>query len=402
MKSANRFDTYTAGEVERLDNGFLRAPVFATRAGIFTYQLPDGTFRRELRSEAEVFKADSLKTMRSIPVTNRHPSELVDSKNVKKYMVGATSDSVSRRDEFIETFVTLMDENTIDEVDKRGLRQVSCGYRCDVVHEPGEFNGERYDAVQKNIRYNHLALVSKGRAGEQVKLRLDSDDAVMIDSNGESPANDPNYKPDGGNKGMSKVTVNGVQYDASEALAAAVTSEFQKKDEALANANKALEAANSNAKKEKDGLQAKLDQAIEERNTLKKDAENRPELAEAVKARMALVQAAMPHLDEKTVSAIQEMDERAIKVAVIKSKAAKFDDEGKSDDYIAARFDAIIETAPEKKKTDEPNSLIKNLSKVDDTRGGEKTAEQVRADALKETQSAWQKPLSATVRSVAN
>ena len=33
--------------------------------------------------------------------------------------------------------------------------------------------GEDYDGVQLVIRYNHVALVPKGRAGENVKLLVD-------------------------------------------------------------------------------------------------------------------------------------------------------------------------------------------------------------------------------------
>lgn len=42
--------------------------------------------------------------------------------------------------------------------------------------EPGEWNGEPYDAIQTNIRVNHLALVAVARAGDDARLNMDSQD----------------------------------------------------------------------------------------------------------------------------------------------------------------------------------------------------------------------------------
>ena len=41
--------------------------------------------------------------------------------------------------------------------------------------------GERYDHRQTNIRGNHVAIVRKGRAGPDVKLLLDSEDAILVE-----------------------------------------------------------------------------------------------------------------------------------------------------------------------------------------------------------------------------
>ncbi len=40
-----------------------------------------------------------------------------------------------------------------------GWKELSVGYLVDTIEEPGEYNGERYDAIQTNIRVNHLAVV---------------------------------------------------------------------------------------------------------------------------------------------------------------------------------------------------------------------------------------------------
>lgn len=54
-----------------------------------------------------------------------------------------------------------------------GKRELSCGYRCQYDFTPGVFEGKPYDAVQRIIRGNHLALVQEGRMGPDVAV-LDS------------------------------------------------------------------------------------------------------------------------------------------------------------------------------------------------------------------------------------
>lgn len=51
-----------------------------------------------------------------------------------------------------------------------GKVELSPGYRCVYEMTPGVFNGERYDATQRKIRGNHLALVDEGRTGPDVAV----------------------------------------------------------------------------------------------------------------------------------------------------------------------------------------------------------------------------------------
>jgi len=397
MKTANRFHTYkNDAKAERTDNGFLRVPVFATRAGIFNYRLPDGTVRRELRHPDDVFKADSMDTLRSVPFTNRHPSELVDAKNVKQFMVGVVSDKVTREDVYIAADAIIMDEQAIKDVEKGGIREVSCGYKCDVLDEPGEWNGQPYDARQSNIRYNHLAMVPRGRAGRSVRLRIDSEDAELV-RDGEPPI-DRDSKPNGG-RTMTKVRVDGVEYEASETLAAAITRSLEKRDSDLATAKSKLESAKADSKKEIDEVQAKYDQASEELKKVRKDTENAPSIKELTKARVNLVLSAKPHLDDDTVAKLDDMDDRDIKIAVIKATSEKFDAEGKSDDYVTARFDAIIEASPKDNKTAPLTTAIADKAKADaDNAGTIKTYEDTRNDHMEQSRKAHMQPLSVSVR----
>lgn len=382
--------------VKKTDDGYLKVPVYATRAGIFNYRRADGSVRRELRHPDQVFKADSLATLAGKPLTNLHPREPVNAKNVRKYMVGVVGENVGRKDEFVETNVTVMDDKTINEIENGGMREVSCGYKCDVVEEPGVYEGEHYDAVQVDIRYNHLATVPRGRAGRDVRLHLDSDDAELVLEGKSDPSHLDNFK---GGRNM-LVKIDGVEFEADNSLASAITQALEKRDNALATAKDELGTVKADAQKTTDELQGKYDQLKTDHDKVKADAEG-VDVNALVKSRVALVEAAKPHVDAETK--MDDMSDRDVKVAVIVSKNEKFDAEGKSDDYIQARFDAIIEAGVEKKDEKKgENKLDHALRNVDQSRktDGEKTAEQVRDDAIAADLKAWEQPLSTTIRAV--
>ena len=56
---------------------------------------------------------------------------------------------------------------------ERGKLEISCGYTCDTEEKPGTHPiwGD-YDAIQRNILGNHVAIVDQGRAGT-AKVRMD-------------------------------------------------------------------------------------------------------------------------------------------------------------------------------------------------------------------------------------
>lgn len=51
-----------------------------------------------------------------------------------------------------------------------GKIELSPGYRCAYELTPGVFDGQKYDAIQRRIRGNHLALVEEGRTGPDVSV----------------------------------------------------------------------------------------------------------------------------------------------------------------------------------------------------------------------------------------
>ena len=138
-----------------------------------------GKIRRELRHPDDVFDPKSLETLKYAPVTIEHPPEMINPENVDQYRVGHTTERVEIQQDKVDTDLIVESKEGIDAIEKDGIRELSSGYAADIIEEEGDFNGAPYDYRQVNIRYNHLAMVRRGRAGPEIRMRLDSADAVM-------------------------------------------------------------------------------------------------------------------------------------------------------------------------------------------------------------------------------
>jgi len=173
---ALRFDfNGTSGEFKRTPQGFLRVKARLTRAGIFNYNQ-----KREYRPEEEIFRADSLASLKGAPVTDLHPSEtggeyLLNPHNAKNHIVGI-AESIEPDGKYLCGSLIVFHEDTIKAIESGARKEISLGFRCEVLPTPGVINGETYDAIQKNIIFNHIALGPKGwgRVGPDCAIKTDS------------------------------------------------------------------------------------------------------------------------------------------------------------------------------------------------------------------------------------
>lgn len=179
-QTVNRLDVMDGSEwlqtrFTETNEGFLIGDAIITNIGVFTYIDNEGNVLRELRPPEEVFSEDSLKTLKLKPITNNHPKELVTADNIKKYQIGNIGDRIWTDSYFISVPMIIQDLETIQDI-KNGKRALSCGYQADIDYTSGNWMGVEYDAIQRNIKYNHLAVVDKGRAGDFAKMKLDGID----------------------------------------------------------------------------------------------------------------------------------------------------------------------------------------------------------------------------------
>lgn len=169
MTRKYRSDSFNLEQYEMTANGYLNISGIVTRTGVFKYN--DGN---EFRPAEEIFRQDSLNTMFAAPVTWEHPPDLLNNETTPMYQKGfvASKPIVIRNDDNSEIGVVklsniiIQDRALIDEIVNKKISQFSLGYSCDIKEQSGRFDDEDYDRIQKNVVYNHLALVKDARCGD--------------------------------------------------------------------------------------------------------------------------------------------------------------------------------------------------------------------------------------------
>lgn len=339
-----RFDKSQVGKIVKTDEGYLRGEAIVTRCGVFKYLNQDGTIRREARLPEYAFKKESLDSLKMIPVTNNHPTVLVDATNAKDLSIGTTGETINIDGENILTTVTINVQDAINEIENNNKVELSLGYTLDLIEQKGVYNGQEYDCIQTNIKYNHLAVVERGRAGVS-RLNFDSFECGMIvDENITHERENMAYK----------INIDNVDVEV---------------DEAVKKAYDSLNARLDSATAETESLKAKLDET-EEQLKKAKEINSDSAISEKAKARVELIAKAGKVVN---IDGLYDLSDRDIKLSVIKSRYDSLDLADKSDDYVSARFDAICEALTnndeaikkQQEKAKEVNEPKKNLDAME-------------------------------------
>ena len=371
--------------------GYLRVWASIARTGIQHYTDADGSIRKEFRPETEVASPESLASFAGKAITMEHPPVLLDSENTKDYQVGFTGSEIVYDNGFVKAVMTVTDRETIDKVMRGDVREVSAGYRVNYDPTPGVTDsGEHYDGIQKEISGNHVAIVRRGRAGPQVRLHLDRQDAA-----------DPSLLSIEENQTMSaKVVFDGAEFEVSESVALAITKEREdakmsfedmkkKYDElqAAADAMKSeMDAMEEEMKGKMDSAEGRADALAEQVDSLKAELEEAKQINvdSIVEERLALISKAKPVLD----SAYEFSGKSAREVMVDAIKAVRGDSvalDERSDDYVLAMFDTISEDAAS--RADSTEDLRKAVASI-------ATPASAPSSYMEKLQNAWKSPLS--------
>lgn len=349
---------------KRTNQGFLIANANFTRSGNFIY---GDTV--EWRPPEEVFAQESMDSLKLVPVTDEHPSDFVDSKNVRDLQKGTIGQDINQVDNFLNGTILITDHKMIEFIDKKrdlGLPvELSCGYTTTVYDIQGESEEGKYDAIQADIDYNHVAVTSRGRAGRDVKL-LDSEKENLKKGDRK---NMPVIKRDAVK--TKSFSMDRVSFEVEDSSHSHVSHAFDKLDESVGVIN-SLEEQNTTLDTEKSELQGKVDQLTSDNEKLKKDNE---ELSD-------------PHskVNQDALAVIKILEDAAGKLGVpltVKDgdiekpktlKGLKLDiitkadfsgvgvPEDKKDDesYISGRIDTILRALASKKA----NDFLKDLAGV--------------------------------------
>jgi len=297
--------------------------------------LPRDQVIRVYRGEQELFKPEVLDSFKSKPITLNHPGSLVDSRTIKKDSVGFSKDDVDSKGEFMESTLVITDFETIKEVEA-GTKELSLGYTADILWQPGVApDGSPYDAVQRNIQGNHIAIVPRGRCGSDCHI---SDSQPQNKNRGK-------HMPE-----LQKVILDGISYDCPAQTAQAFAKVLEGKDsqiKVLKDTKKELEdeleEKEEEAKKTEDEMQAKLDEAESKKVS---DAD----LDTLVEERKAVIDTA--------TSIVKDFDPKGksndeIRKAVVMDRCPDLPAD-KSQDYINARFDGLADSV----KSNEGSAIL--------------------------------------------
>jgi len=319
-----RYDKALIQDYIETPEGYLTVTAPITRPGVFPYRHNDGIVM-EAKLPEDLFSAKTVSSANAKPVTDDHPSELVTSANHKEYAKGMTHTNAVVRDHKLYISFTVTDADTINKI-KNGKRELSIGFLADIEKATGDYEGTKYDAIQRNMQINHVAIVDKGRAGPTVSIRGDS--AFMVDGEQKNK----------GGQNMPTIKFDGVDYEVDAVVKAKVEALQAKVDAAEIKV------------KEIDALQGKYDaletKLAEKEAELAKAKQKTDGLDEAVNARVELIGKTKSILGD-TYDFTGKTD-REIKEDIILVSKKDFKADGKSDDYINAFYDAITAEVKER------------------------------------------------------
>lgn len=391
-----RYDTGKLSGPEKTAEGYLRCWATIARTGVQAYRRSDGSQVMEYRPAEEVGRVDSLASFAGKAVTLEHPPELLDTENTSRYQVGFTDSEVLFDGNFVRVRMTITDSAAISAVEDGLAPEVSAGYRVELDPQAGVTpDGQRYDAIQRMIDGNHIALTAKGRAGAAVKVHLDAADAVAM------PADSQSH----GHKPMAKITIAGAEYEVSEAVAVAYTT--AQRDDATQHQQKldSIEQTRAALEGQRDELQAKLDAALGTSDELRAGIEALTAELEQVKAahtdsaqdlearvasRLQLIDRARTVLDSDF--SFSGKTDREIHEAVITAlHGDSLQLAERTDAYVEARFDAVIDLA---ERQDSSHPLRESLQEAlrQDGAGKPSKAMDARKRYLAQLEDSWQAP----------
>lgn len=125
---------------------------------------PDRLYYIYRPAEELIRAADSFN---NVPVTIEHPNQL-DTPDTPQERVGTTGTDTRFEAPYLVTSMKLWDKAAIEGVENSTRRELSIFPSFfDLDMTPGEFMGQAYDGVARNISGNSVALTIKGRVGAE-------------------------------------------------------------------------------------------------------------------------------------------------------------------------------------------------------------------------------------------
>ncbi len=301
-------------------SGFLIIDSIIARSGIQKYKgIEIGLTGENANKIFNVFRppeevAKSADSFNGVAFTDEHPKDgAVDTTNVDMLSKGNLSKvEVIKKDGevMLKGRSTIMDLETIKKANQ-GKIELSAGYERELIEENGIIDGIEYQYVQRDIKGNHVALVTRGRCGKGCTLNLDSKGIIN----------------------MAKITIDGAEYEVESHIAQQIGT-LTKQVDMLEEKVEKDEKSYADMEAEKKELEGKMQTLNDEMEKMK---ENQSE-DEFAKAEDMVQTGEMPKdLMAKIEKLIMEMMDQGMTPEPMKEKMQKM-----TKDMVTVSKDAAI------------------------------------------------------------
>jgi len=210
-----------------------------SKEGVFPYlgkqispELEPDKIYMVYRPASELTSEETIESFNGVPFIDEH--EMIG-EGFTKYddrPAGGVLFNVKANGGILTGDFKIYSEELQEEIEN-GKKELSLGYLCDYELTKGVWNGQRYDAIQKNIRGNHVALVQHGRMGSDVRVydRAITMDALDITQEISASAGSPNESRAEGSHTETKQGENTMKYVSLEEVKAILKKGLQWGDE---------------------------------------------------------------------------------------------------------------------------------------------------------------------------
>ena len=191
-------------KLEKDYNGYVfvnKRPI--SKVGVFEYlgssigaEDPDRIYK-VYRPADELSNKETLDSFKLVPLIDDHEMLGTDATPAEnKGVQGTTGEDIYFENDTLYGNLKVYSD-VLNNLIENGKKDLSLGYKCKYKFETGSFNGQVYDAIQTELRGNHIALVENGRMGKEVSvcdsaiITFDNNDLITT---GDKPIMDEELK----------------------------------------------------------------------------------------------------------------------------------------------------------------------------------------------------------------
>lgn len=319
-----------------------------TKVGVYPYMgyeigAPEpNRIYRVYRPAEELQDPETIESFKLAPFIDEHEVLGRDATPAEKKGVhGVIGENVYYDAPYIRGNLRVHSSAMQELINRKEKIELSPGYRCKYEFTSGVFDGEAYDAIQRDIRANHLALVKEGRTGADVAvldhsiITIDTAEFVAMDLNAMLEAIAAMSDEDKARllAALQSDTTTDQEGELTEAQQAAAGEAAEALEDVAQAATEAAEAATEAAETGNAEAAAEAAQAAEAVAEAAAEAEEEAATLDALKKELKKIKGQMAAMD--TASLMRQISKRDQLAKRVSEYVGTFDHTGMTADQVA-------------------------------------------------------------------